>query len=221
MEYSYVRVLGVYRRENYIQLYLDRPNGFPIVPISLYELQYDDKSIILPIANGNNIKCLRFIIPRNKKTFWVDKLTERDMIKISKSPMISIGNFTPTDKDIFLAYGEGISHFTTYFSNPDYIVPNKLFYEVKHLTDCFELPLIGAVMKDNYKVYISGNILSFQAKAIKSNESLNKFVKLGAVINSLSVPTGSVVYVSGATKRTLNRLATKGISYIVLPTSLS
>jgi len=217
MEYSYVKVLGVYRRTNFIQLYLDRPLGYPIVPVSLYDIHHNNNSIIAPISNGNNIKCLRFIIPKNKNTYWINKLTERDLVKVSKAPVIS-NTFTPKTNDILLAFGNGIANFTSYFTNDnECILPSMLYYENKCINDMFELPLINTVMNNKFKLFITGKVSNDQMSVVKNNDNLNKILKFNSSINYLTVPPDSKLYVSGATKHTLNVLTKKNIPYTILP----
>lgn len=213
----YVKVCSVVRRDDYTMLYLDRPNGYTITPLSLYEIKHNDNNIIVPIANGNNVRALKFIIPKKRDTYWLNKLTERDIIQVGAEPVLS-SSFTPTEQDTFLCYGNGVSHFLSYFTNPGFIIPNKLVMETSSINDCFEFPLLHGLMKQNLQINITGKISKAQQDAIRNSKNLSEIVKFAPAIHTLD-PAGHL-YVSGAAQYILTTLKARNVAYTSLSTCL-
>lgn len=216
----YCRVHSVVQRDNVIMLYLERPVGYLIQPMSLFSLtDPDENTITAPICNGNNIKAMRFIIPKNRKTYWATKLTSRDTMKVSREPILTFNHFDPTPHDVFVCKAMGLGSFTSYFTNGDYIAPAKFIYEVDSINDCFELALLQNVMGNNLNIYIAKKSKDDrQRQIIQSDERLKRIFKFYPFIKDLN--TNDNVYISGLSSKTLTQLAAKGITYTNIPVSL-
>lgn len=218
MKPLYTKVYSVVRRDNSIMLYLDRPLGYTISPMSLYEIFFEDHKLIAPIANGNMVKAIKLLIPKNRDTYWVSKLTERNMLRINSIPVATFSHFAPTQSDIFYGVNQGLATFSSYFTNPDYIIPSKQILQVQSLNDCYELPVFSKLMKDNLRIYITGNISSSQKQIIKSDENFKKIIKFGNCMHELS--TNHHVYVSTNDEKILKNLQNHKITYTNIPVSL-
>jgi hypothetical protein len=218
MKSLYCKVCSVVRRDNSIMLYLDRPLGYTITPMSLYELYFDEHKTVAPIANGNTVRALKFLIPKNRDNYWVTKLTERDIVKVNSTPVTSFTQFAPTSCDVFYSVNQGVANFISYFTEPEYVVPNKFIMEVQSLNDCYELPLFINVMQQNFIIYIHGKVNATQREIIKSDEKLKHLIKFGSGAKEIS--KDQRVFVSTNYKSVLEELSRKTNNYTNIPISL-
>lgn len=215
MKHLYAKVYSVVRRENSIMLYLDRPLGYTITPLSLYEISHENNSCIAPIANGNTVRAMKFLVKKNKPNYWIHKLTERDTIKINPVPIYTFKEFAPTEQDVFYSVNQGLAPFLSYFTQPEYVIPSKFMMQVKSLDDCYELPLLSKIFQTDLQIYIEGKVPLTQKELIKSDKNLSKIIKFGEAINHL--PRDRKVYVSTEYRSILNELQNMQINYTNIP----
>lgn len=211
MKHLYAKVYSVVRRENSIMLYLDRPLGYTVTPLSLYEISHENNSCIVPIANGNTVRAMKFLVKKNKPNYWIHKLTERDTIKINPVPIYTFKDFAPTEQDVFYSVNQGLAPFLSYFTQPEYVVPSKFMMQVKSLDDCYELPLLSKIFQTDLQIYIEGKVPLTQKELIKSDKNLSKIIKFGEALNHL--PRDRKIYVSTEYRSILNELQSMQINY--------
>ena len=215
MKHLYAKVFSVVRKDNSIMLYLDRPLGYTITPMSLYELSFQDKTCIAPIANGNTVKAMKFLIKKNKPNYWINKLTERDILKINPVPVYTFKDFTPSEQDVFFSVNQGVAPFISYFTEPEYITPAKFIMQIDSLNDCFELPLLSKIFQNNLQIYVAGKSSASQRQIVKSDKNLSNIIKFDKAINH--IPTDSKVYVSTEYRSILDQLSNLKINYTNIP----
>lgn len=219
MKYVYSRTFSVVIKENFVFLYVERPLGFTITPLSLYKIKFDDMEIISPICNGNPVKALRFIVEKNKSNFWVTKLSSKDVIKISAAPVASYIEHKITSQDILICQNKGIGHVLSYLTD-ERELPAEIHIEMPNLADFFDIPLFVQTMKSKVFFYINGKVSQIQKQMLKQSK-INRQVIFGSLKKKLPDFTGDrkaiLMVEDSATLSSLRRL---NIPYVFVPSSL-
>lgn len=219
MSFLMTKISSIVRRENSIMLYLNRPLGYTISPMSLYEVMYEDKKLAAPVANGNTVKAFKLIIKKNKQNYWVNNLNERCVLKINSVPLTRPVDFNPTEQSVFFGVNHGLATFLSYFTEPEFVIPKRFILQVQSLNDCYDTHILfNLFQEDNIRIYITGKVSKTERGYIESNEKFKKIIKFGSAVKDLN--SEDHVYISTDDRFILKQMQENNISYTNIPASL-